>query len=232
MVVPLAFTWQHVLFANWPIATDRLTTHLPATLEPHTYDDTTWISLIPFRNVDTRPRGLPTALGIDIPEVNLRTYVTCDGEPGIYFFSLDMASLPGVLGARLTHHLPYYYAHITMTKTTDGITVSSRRHHPGDRPARLDTTYAPHGDPYYASDGTLAAFLTERRRLYTQAPDGTLRHTDVAHEQWPLFDVTSTIDTNTMFTANDFSHPTTDPTTYYSPGVTVTTTPSKQWRKP
>ena len=32
-------------------------------------------------------------------ELNVRTYVRYKGMPGVYFFSLDAASLPAVIGA-------------------------------------------------------------------------------------------------------------------------------------
>ena len=227
--LPLAFRWRHLLFANWPVDADRLAVHLPDELSVETYDDSGWLSIIPFVNVDTRPRGLPEWAGIDLPELNLRTYVTCDGEPGIYFFSLDAQSVAAVLGARITHHLPYYYARMNCQQETDEVTFTSRRLHPGDRPARFEATYQPTGDPFTPEAGSRASFLTERRRLYTQGIDGTVRYTDVEHEPWTLYPATVSVAENTLFEANGFDHPAAESELYYSPGVDVVTTGSRRW---
>lgn len=155
--------------------------------------------------------------------------MTCDGRPGIYFFSLDMASVLGVLGARLLHHLPYYYARMGIEAHERRIAFRSRRRHFGDRPASFEATYRPTGDRFEATPGSLTEFLTERRRLFTQAQDGTVRYTDVSHEPWPLFEAEYEAPKNSLFEANGFDHPTGDPLVYFSPGVSVTTTRSKRW---
>jgi uncharacterized protein YqjF (DUF2071 family) len=230
-MVALSFGWRHVLFANWRVDGDALAAHLPDALSVHEHDGSGWLSVVPFRNVHTRPRGLPAATGVALPEVNLRTYVTRGGEPGVYFFSLDADSLPAVIGARATHHLPYYYARIGFRRDDGGtVRVASRRRHPGARPARFAASYRPIGEPFAADAGSMAEFLTERRRLYTQATDGTLRYTDVSHERWPLYRAATSVAENTLFEANGFDHPGGDPVLYYSPGVDVVTTRSERWR--
>jgi uncharacterized protein YqjF (DUF2071 family) len=229
MSIPLAFEWRHMLFANWPVDADAVDERLPADLAVQTYDGDAWLSVLPFVNGDTRPRGLPSVVGVDVPELNLRTYVTCDGEPGIYFFSLDMESVSGVLGARLTHRLPYYYARMRVRERDGRVSFASRRRHPGDRPARFEATYGPVGERFEAESGSLAEFLAERRRLYTQGSDGTMRYTDVEHERWPLYEADVDVAENTLFEANGFERPAREPTLYYSPGVSVTTTRSRRW---
>jgi uncharacterized protein YqjF (DUF2071 family) len=229
MVLPLAFGWRHLLFANWPVDADRLAAHLPDRLAVQEHDGSGWLSVIPFVNVDVRPRGLPAWAGIRLPELNLRTYVTCDGEPGIYFFSLDAQGILSVLGARLTHHLPYYYARISLRRGDDRLAFSSRRLQPGDRPVCYEATYRPTGEPFEAEPGSLPEFLTERRRLYTQGTDGTVRYTDVEHDRWTLYPADVSTTENTLFEANGFDHPEGEPTLYYSPGVDVVTTRSKRW---
>lgn len=227
--LPLAFTWRHLLFANWPVDADRLDAHLPGALSVETYDGSGWLSVVPFVNADTRPRGLPAWAGIDLPELNLRTYVRCDGEPGIYFFSLDAQGIASVFGARVSHHLPYYYARMRWKQANGEVTFTSRRLHPGDRPARFEAAYRPTGDPFTPEAGSRAAFLTERRRLYTQGTDGSVRYTDVAHEPWTLYPASASVAENTLFEANAFEHPTSEPELYYSPAVDVVTTRSRRW---
>ncbi len=232
MVFPLEMGWRNLLFENWPVDADLLDAHLPDRLSVDEHDGTGWLSVVPFTNVAVRPRGVPSRLGIPLPELNLRTYVTCDGEPGVYFFSLDAAGLLGVLGARLFQHLPYYYARISLARTDDGrVAFSSRRRHPGARPAAYDATYGPAGDPFTATDDPLARFLLERYRFYTEAPDGALRYTDVDHEPWTLYPATADVETNTLLTANGFRLPDADPIYYYSPGVDIVAGRSERWER-
>lgn len=226
--IPLAFEWRHLLFANWPVDPDRLDAHLPEAFSVQPHDGAGWLSVVPFVNADTRPRGLPARVGIDLPELNLRTYVTHEGEQGVYFFSLDAQGIAAVLGARLTHRLPYYYARQSIRTTNAGVEFASHRLHPGDRPVRFEATYGPDGDPFTPEPGSRAEFLTGRSRLYTEGMDGAVRHTDVDHAPWTLHPATMEVAENTLFEANGFAHPEAEPVCYYSPGVAVTTTRSKR----
>lgn len=227
--VPLAFSWRYVLFANWPVDSNILDNHLPEPLNIHEYDSTGWVSIVPFVNVNTRPYRLPAGMGIDLPELNLRTYVVRDGEPGVYFFSLDTPNILAVLGARLTHRLPYYRAQMFIDSTANGIRFRSQRRHPGSRSAIYEATYQPVGKPFTAEPDSLARFLTERRRLYTQSQNGCIRYTDIDHERWTLYEASVETNENILFRANGFPHPATSPVCYYSPGVDVVTTRNKRW---
>ena len=172
MVLPLEMGWRKLLFENWPIEPAVMDAHLPEGLEPDVYDGSAWLSVVPFTNVNVRPKGLPAALGIRLPELNVRTYVTRDGVPSVYFFSLDAQGLASVVGARLFHHLPYYYARISLSWDDGRVQFSSRRKHPGARPARYEATYWPTGEPFTAPEDPLGEFLVERYRFYTEAPGG------------------------------------------------------------
>lgn len=229
MVFSLEMGWRNLLFENWPVDADILDAHLPERLTVDERDGTGWLSVVPFTNVAVRPRGVPSWLGVALPEINVRTYVTCDGEPGVYFFSLDAAGVTSVIGARCFHHLPYYYARISLAPSDGRVAFESRRRHPGARPAVYDATYGPDGEPFSAVDDSLARFLVERYRFYTEAPDGTLRYTTVEHEPWTLYPAVAEIETNTLLRANGFRPPKSEPIYYYSPGVDVTAGRSQRW---
>ena len=229
MVLPIAFGWRHLLFANWPVDADLLDAHLPDALSVQTYDGTGWLSVVPLTNVHVRPRGLPKAAGVTLPELNLRTYVTCGGEPGTYFFSLDAQGVASVVGARVLHHLPYFYARIDHRVDDGRVRFRSRRLHPGARPAHYAASYRPDGDPFEADPGSLAEFLTERRRLYTQGYDGAVRYTDVEHDRWTLYPAATSTGRNTLFEGDGFDHPETEPVCYYTPGIDVVTGRNRRW---
>lgn len=219
MVISLHMGWRHVLFANWPVDPQFIEPHIPTGLTLDTYDGRAWLSVVPFTNIDVRPRIFPRGTGIPLPELNLRTYVTHDGTQGVYFFSLDADGILAVIGARLFHHLPYYYAKINLTVDSGTVQFASRRRHPGARPVRFESEYSASGDRENAESGSLAHFLTERYRYYTEAPDESIRYADVEHEPWPLYDASITIQRNSLFRANGLSVPETNPVHFYSPGV-------------
>ena len=228
MVVPLRMGWRHLLFENWPVDPAVMDAHLPDGLAPDTYDGSAWLSTVPFTNVAVRPKGLPARLGVRLPELNLRTYVTRDGVPSVYFFSLDAQGIASVLGARLFHHLPYYYARIDLSWADGRVDFSSRRLHPGDRPVHYDGSYWPTGEPFSALDDPFAEFLVERYRFYTQAMDGSIRYTDVSHDTWTLYPAAADIDTDTLLESHGFARPDGDPVYYYSPGLNVVASPSQR----
>lgn len=215
-------TWRHLLFENYPVDPGVVGARLPNSLTVDTHDGRAWLSVVPFVNDAVRPRGVPAALGVRLPELNLRTYVTHEGEPGIYFFSLDAEGIAGVVGARLSYHLPYYYARIDMRGRDGRVRFESRRRHPGARPARYEATYGPTGEAFAAPKDPLARFLVERYRFCTEAGDGSVRSADVAHDPWELHPARVDVDRNTLFEANGFDDPGSDPVVYYSRGVDVT----------
>jgi len=232
--------WRNLAFLNYPVDPDVVRERLPNALAVDTYDGDAWLSVVPFTNVDVRPKGLPALAGFDLPELNLRTYVAReDGDaPGIYFFNLDADGDLGVAGARAFHHLPYYRADISLDPDgAGGVRFRSERTHPGARPASFDATYRPTaepkaggGDPDDALDarpGTLAEFLTERYRYYTETPGGELRSAAVNHPQWPLAPADVDVRENRLFEANGFEHTEREGPHYYSPGVDVTATGSQ-----
>jgi uncharacterized protein len=90
--------WQNLLFAHWPIPFETLRPLVPSVLPLDTYDGTAWLGITPFVLRGLRSRGLPPIPGLsEFPEINVRTYVTLGGKPGVYFFSLDAASRAAVI---------------------------------------------------------------------------------------------------------------------------------------
>ena len=101
---------------------------MPAGLDLDLFAGQAWITLIPFLIAESRPVGWPPLLAARLLETNLRTYVRGpDGEPGIYFWSLDASSLVAVLGARLLYGLPYFPATMSMRKEGARVDYASRR---------------------------------------------------------------------------------------------------------
>src|SRR5205823_6175894 len=81
-------TWHDLLFAHWPLPPDALRSLVPPELEIDTFDGNAWLGIIPFRLSGVRLRGWPEVpLVANFPEINVRTYVTHGGKPGVFFLS-------------------------------------------------------------------------------------------------------------------------------------------------
>lgn len=229
-MVDFEMGWRNLLFANWSVEPEVVARYLPDALSVDTYDGRAWLSVVAFRNVGLRPRGVPKSAGYDLPELNLRTYVTAPGHerPGILFYNLDADGLPGVLGARLAFGLPYFSANIRMDESDGRVRFASERTHRGAPPLRFSARYEPSGERFRPRPGTRAEFLAERRRLYTMLGDGSVRYLDVEHPRWSLSPAEATIETNEAFKANNIEEPDSEPICYYSPGVDVVGHPPKR----
>src|SRR5215212_5448670 len=105
---------------------------VPPALSIDTFEGSAWLGVVPFDMTGVRPHFLPAVPGLShFPEINLRTYVTAEGRPGIWFFSLDAHSRVAVRLARGTFHLPYFDAEMSCHASDDEVDYRSLRTHRG-----------------------------------------------------------------------------------------------------
>lgn len=182
----MRMTWNELAFLHWPVDAAVLARQLPAGLALDTFEGVAYLGVVPFEMAGTRFRlapPLPTATCF--PELNVRTYVTHGGRPGVWFFSLDAASKLAVRGARATFHLPYFDARMGFGREGEWLRYTSTRTHRGAPSARFAGRYRATGPPSSARPGTLEHFLTERYCLYAHGPRGLVRG-EIHHAPWPL----------------------------------------------
>ena len=109
----LRMRWRELLFAHWETDASVIAALLPLGLELDLFDGRCYVGAVPFLMVGVTPRILPPVPGLHaFPEINLRTYVTAGGKPGVWFFSLDAGQKLAVRTARRLFHLPYFDAQI------------------------------------------------------------------------------------------------------------------------
>jgi uncharacterized protein YqjF (DUF2071 family) len=200
----MAQRWNTLLFAHWKVSADTLRPLIPSALTLDTYEGSAWVSITPFYLSHLRARALPAFPWLsEFPELNVRTYVTLGGKPGVYFFSLDAGSILAVAGARATYHLPYYRASMNVRAMADGaIEYHSHRTHSGAPGAELRARYRPVGDPYHSEQGTLDHWLTERYCLYAVDSARHVYRAEIHHRPWLLRGAETEISVNTMARAN------------------------------
>src|SRR5437868_6240355 len=180
--------WHDLLFAHWPVDQEIVRSRLPTALRPFldTYQGKAWVGVIPFWMSKVRLRGLPPMPGAStFAEMNCRTYVTVEGKPGVYFFSLDAESWLAVYGARMGFGLSYFYAKMS-AKGRGGAEIeyaSRRMQRP--RPAEFRGRYGPNSEVSNAQPGSIEHFVVERYCLYT-VRGGRVWRGNIHHLPWPL----------------------------------------------
>src|ERR1043165_5219125 len=110
----MTMSWLDLLFAHWSFEPETIRALLPAGLTLDTFEGRAWVAVVPFRMEHVGPRGLNWLPGVSaFPELNVRPCVVPAGQRGVWFFSLDAASVVAVRSARAGFHLPYFRAHMS-----------------------------------------------------------------------------------------------------------------------
>ena len=193
--------WRALLFAHWRVPPNMIQGLLPAGIEVDTHNDEAWVSVIPFYMTGVRFRAMPPIpTAHAFAELNVRTYVTCNGQSGIWFFSLDAASTLAVIGARLGASLPYFRARMRVELGTREVDYFSHRRDDTRGRAIFNATYAPAGPSIAVGPGSLDFFLAERYTLFSN--DGPrIWRIDIHHPRWQLYGARAELRENTMLEA-------------------------------
>jgi len=204
-------SWNDLLFAHFAIDPPTLRRLVPEALTLDLYDGVAWLTISPCCASHVRPSGVPPLPGISFfPQVNLRTYVTMQGKPGLFYFSVDAANLSAVWLARVFFRMPYWHAAIQIS----GATIQARNSNPTHRaihfrssrlhgpaaisgPAKFDVIYSPESEAVRARRGSLDEFLTERYCVYSWNRRRYYR-AEVHHQPWALQRTSLEIRANSM----------------------------------
>ncbi len=176
-------TWRNLTFLHWRYDPPVIRRTIPPQLTLDTFDGSAWVGLAPFVLASVKPFGFPSTPWIStFPETNVRTYVLGpDGEPGVWFHTLEADRLIGVLAARAWYKLPYRWAQ--MSVKTGGKTIEYRSARKALFGKGTTDVGIEMGEPCDVRD--LDNFLTARYRLYT-VHKGKVGYAQIDHEPWPL----------------------------------------------
>lgn len=192
-------TWHDLLFMHWPIESELLARWLPKNLTIDTFEGQAWISVVPFRMSGVAPRWVPDIPWMSsFPELNVRTYVTVNDNPGVWFFSLDATNPIAVRAARMLFHLNYVDARIGIELEENWYRYHSVRTDKKYPPSELRVDYRPIGDSFLAEPGSLEDWLTARYCLYAASPRGQLFCGEIDHTAWKLRRAQAVIHENSM----------------------------------
>lgn len=188
--------WLDLLFLHWEIEASALRPLIPEELEIDTFNGKAWLGVVPFRMQGVAPRACPKPSFLsDFPEINIRTYVIKDGQPGVWFFSLDVPLRLPVWIARTFFHLPYFQAEMAVEDSGGGISYRSRFE---GRSFHADYAGL---EPFITENGSFEDWATERYCFYARSPSRHLYRAEVQHPKWSLQRARCTLKENTMLEA-------------------------------
>nr|WP_106783249.1 DUF2071 domain-containing protein [Lysinibacillus timonensis] len=180
-------TWLDTLLVHYPVKKEVLSELVPPSLPIDTFDETGWVSIVPYLTSSVRVRGIPPIPGISsIPGFNIRTYVNLNGKPGVYFFSIAASNWLTVNMAKMMFKLPYHYLKMDFNKKGDYIHFKSQTFFKND--GRYKWVYRPISEQRLAEKGSLEEWLVERYCLYTVNKKGKPLRSDILHRSWLLHD--------------------------------------------
>jgi uncharacterized protein YqjF (DUF2071 family) len=193
-------TWVNLLFAHWRVPEEALRAVVPPRLPIDACEGSAWLGITPFYVRGVRLRGTaPAPVLSSFPELNVRTYVSVEGRPGIYFLSLDADSRAAVAAARRAYRLPYFRSEIEVPQDKEGAIGYDlmRTSHDGP-PAYFNGRYGAEGECLPVREGSLERWLTERYCLYTLDDRQRIQRGEIHHPPWPLQPGWAELETNTM----------------------------------
>ncbi|MDN4491960.1 YqjF family protein [Ureibacillus aquaedulcis] len=188
-------TWNDILFAHYPVPRKILRELVPKGLTLDTFYQTGWISIVPYLTSSMHLRGVPPVPGMaNFAGFNVRTYVTLNGKPGIYFFGLTAANYLAAHFAKTFFRLPYFYMNMNHKKAKDLIVFESEK----KSGMQLLCNYKSSSTPSLADRGSLEEWLVERYCLYTVSKKGMPLRADILHEPWLLEKAEAEFHQNTL----------------------------------
>jgi uncharacterized protein YqjF (DUF2071 family) len=166
---------------HWAVPVDVMRAAVPQSYELDLHEGNAYVGVVPFAMEGVRPRIVPALGALDFLETNVRTYVLRNGEPGVYFFSLEAASRLAVAAARAAFALPYHHARMRVQESAGVVHYATIR---SSNRARHEVRYRVGESLGASSPGTLEHFLLERYLLFTERGGATLQG-HVHHVPYP-----------------------------------------------
>ncbi len=193
----LTARWEHLLLLNYEVDAALLQPLVPAGTELDPLGGRHLVSLVGFRFVDTRLRGLPIPWHRDFEEVNLRFYVRRRGPDGAWrravTFVRELVPRWAIATvARSLYNEPYLAVpmwHRLAVDAAEGGTVRYGWRFRGES-FTMEATVTGPAQPF-AVDSE-AELITEHYWGYTRQRDGGTLEYQVEHPAWQVWDAAAT----------------------------------------
>ena len=197
----LTAEWRHLAMLNYAVDPVVLTPIIPAGTEVDQFEGKTYVSLVGFRFLRTRVRGIWIPFHSDFDEVNLRFYVRRKGSAplrrGVAFVREIVPRYAIAKVARVVYHENYValpMAHQAIEPTSEHGRMQAEyrwRYRQKWNSLRVECS----GRPGLAPEGSLDRFITEHYWGYAAQPAGrgnvpsSLEY-EVVHDRWRIWTAT------------------------------------------
>lgn len=206
--------WEHLLFLHWAADPQQLRPLIPSALDIDLFDGKAWIGITPFHLEDVRPTMLPAFPGMSsFDELNVRTYVTHKGIPGIWFFSLDASKLMAVVAARMFFMLPYYKAEIRFRREQSQFNFELQRKGPPEASFKARWQI---GQRLRDPDIDSLAFFLMERYCYFAVDSTRIYETRIYHHPWILDEAVIQEFSSSMIRSLGLAEPVADPLLHFA----------------
>jgi uncharacterized protein YqjF (DUF2071 family) len=210
---------SHLLFVSWPVPIEQLRPLVASSLELDLHNGQAWITIEMLETAMVRLRHLPAPpLPLTGYEMNVRTYVKCNGERGIHFLSMDCPGYLGTTFAKWRFHLPMHEADVTVSLNGDNYHAESVRIEDSASPPKFAYSGRLGGPPARPAAGTLETFLLNQTVLFTTDSDGGVFRAVVDHRPHVVQPIAGVIEINTLVPALGLTVADDATSVLYSPG--------------
>jgi uncharacterized protein len=189
----LTAEWRYLAMLNYAVDPALVEHFVPSGTELDQYDGKTYISLVGFRFLRARVRGIWLPFHSDFDEVNLRFYVRPKRpgpvRRGVVFVREIVPRYAIAKVAQLVYHenyiaLPMRHRIVEPVSELGRVEAEYRWRHRG---AWNSLKVECAGRPELAAEGSLEQFITEHYWGYAAQPDGGCVEYQVGHERWRVW---------------------------------------------
>lgn len=177
--------WRNLLLVHWEFDIPYLQSLLPQGLYLDTYDQKAYVGVIPFVMQNIKPAFFGNIPGINFYELNVRTYVyDNEGNPGVWFLSLDASSWIAAKVGQIGFHLPYFHSKFRMEQENGWIHCDCTRAEKevASFQYKIGELLGP------AAPGSLEFFLLERYYFFSSNKRGELLKVRVHHDPYQMYE--------------------------------------------
>ncbi|OLO37091.1 hypothetical protein BTR23_14255 [Alkalihalophilus pseudofirmus] len=212
-------TWKNLLFLHWPVHHEHLEQHIPKQLQIDSYRGIAWISIVLLMMDSISLKAVPFSIFPAFPEINVRTYVVYNNEPGVFFLSLDAEHWSTYTLAKKWYRLPYYHSEISFYNDGSEYTYESIRRDKTSVNSLFHGTFSTKPEVFYAKPNTLEYWLLERYHMFSADHSNHIYSTEISHRPWPLQLAEVEIKRNTLLSSLHIFPSDIKPKVQFSSGV-------------
>ena len=227
----LQLSCRDMFFAHWAVESESLRPWVPTALTLDTFDKKAWIGIVAFKVAAVNIRTGESSASIAPPflNINLRTYVTGNDGPGIYFLSSDVESTAAAAVGHRLFGFAVYQARMKHRNRDGEVIFRSERTDSNTRRKGFKARYEPVGETFEAEPDSIEEFLIERSRYYiagepacssvgqrTPLPDERpVRTGEIVQSSHQLRSTEADIQLNTLSEGFDLEFMTDEPVLHY-----------------